>query len=85
MPSQVRTQVVVRADAAFVLEEVGPKAVDDARRAGAQPSRVEQQLDEVVPLDSNTFYTQYGDWFVWFCMITAVVFILFAFVRPKAA
>ena len=41
--------------------------------------------DEIVPLESNTIYTRYGDWFVWFCMIAAAIFILFAFVKPKAS
>jgi apolipoprotein N-acyltransferase len=33
---------------------------------------------EVVSLSSNTFYTRYGDWFPWLCIIVSVGFILAA-------
>jgi apolipoprotein N-acyltransferase len=32
----------------------------------------------VVPLNSNTIYTRYGDWFVWLCMICSAGFLLAA-------
>ncbi len=29
---------------------------------------------EVIPLNSNTFYTRYGEWFVWLCMAVTYIF-----------
>ena len=37
---------------------------------------------EVVPLSPNTFYTRYGDWFPWLCIIVSAGFILAA-IFPK--
>jgi len=37
---------------------------------------------EVVPLSPNTFYTRYGDWFPWLCIIVSAGFILAA-ILPK--
>jgi apolipoprotein N-acyltransferase len=38
---------------------------------------------EVVPLSSDTFYTRYGDWFPWLCIIVSAGFILTAiFSKP---
>ena len=41
---------------------------------------------EVVPLSSNTFYTRFGDWFPWLCIIISIGFILAAILvkTPKA-
>jgi apolipoprotein N-acyltransferase len=33
---------------------------------------------EVIPLSPNTFYTRYGDWFAWLCIIVSAGFILAA-------
>lgn len=35
----------------------------------------------VVPQDSQTLYTQYGDWIVWFCIFGAITFVILAFSR----
>lgn len=32
----------------------------------------------VIPLKSDTFYTRYGDWWVWLCISFSIVFIIFA-------
>jgi apolipoprotein N-acyltransferase len=37
---------------------------------------------EVVPLESNTFYTRHGDWFAWLCVIVSLTFILYAVIKP---
>jgi apolipoprotein N-acyltransferase len=37
--------------------------------------------DSVVPLSSNTFYTRYGDWFPWLCIIISLGFISKAILR----
>jgi apolipoprotein N-acyltransferase len=37
----------------------------------------------VIPLESNTFYTRYGDWLVWVCMVFSVVFILVALFKKS--
>lgn len=40
---------------------------------------------EVIPLESNTIYTRYGDWFAWFCMACSAAFVLFAFFRKTVS
>ena len=35
----------------------------------------------IVPQDSKTLYTQYGDWIVWFCLFGSITFIFLAFSR----
>jgi apolipoprotein N-acyltransferase len=35
----------------------------------------------VIPLDSRTFYTQYGDWLVWVAFIGSVAFLIVAWRR----
>jgi apolipoprotein N-acyltransferase len=32
----------------------------------------------IIPLDSNTIYTRYGDWFVWVAISVSVVFLAIA-------
>jgi apolipoprotein N-acyltransferase len=38
---------------------------------------------EVVPLESNTFYTRHGDWIVWFCACGSILFVVLAFSRKN--
>jgi apolipoprotein N-acyltransferase len=38
----------------------------------------------IIPLDSNTIYTRYGDWFVWVALIGTVVFLIVAWRRGMA-
>jgi apolipoprotein N-acyltransferase len=35
----------------------------------------------IVPQDSQTLYTQYGDWIIWFCICGAIMFVILAFSR----
>jgi apolipoprotein N-acyltransferase len=35
----------------------------------------------VIPLDSKTIYTRYGDWLPWLCISFSVIFILFALLK----
>jgi apolipoprotein N-acyltransferase len=35
----------------------------------------------VIPLESKTFYTRYGDWLAWLCISFSIVFILFALLK----
>jgi apolipoprotein N-acyltransferase len=37
----------------------------------------------VIPLDSKTLYTQYGDWFVWVAMVGSVVFLAVAVLKVR--
>jgi apolipoprotein N-acyltransferase len=37
----------------------------------------------IIPLDSKTFYTGYGDWFVWVAVIGSLVFLLGAWGKQK--
>jgi apolipoprotein N-acyltransferase len=41
--------------------------------------------DEIIPLKSNTFYTRYGDWFAWLCVVVSAIFLLFALLRRSDA
>ena len=44
------------------------------------------KCSSVVPLDSRTLYTRYGDWLVWLSFVCSLAFILFAsFRRHKRA
>jgi apolipoprotein N-acyltransferase len=35
----------------------------------------------IIPLDSNTIYTRYGDWFVWVAIGGSVVFLSFVVLK----
>jgi apolipoprotein N-acyltransferase len=35
----------------------------------------------IIPLDSNTLYTRYGDWFVWMTLIGSIIFLAIAAIK----
>jgi apolipoprotein N-acyltransferase len=35
----------------------------------------------VIPMDSKTLYTRYGDWFAWLCIFLSAGFMVVAFLR----
>jgi len=37
----------------------------------------------VIPLESNTFYTRYGDWLAWMSFFVALAFLIVGFTRKK--
>jgi apolipoprotein N-acyltransferase len=37
----------------------------------------------VIPMESKTLYTQYGDWLIWICIGVSVILTSFAFLRRK--
>jgi apolipoprotein N-acyltransferase len=39
----------------------------------------------IVPLDSRTIYTQYGDWFVWLCILVSMVFLVISTFRRRSS
>jgi apolipoprotein N-acyltransferase len=39
---------------------------------------------EVIPLKADTFYTRYGDWFAWLCIIVTVCFLLASAVKSRS-
>jgi apolipoprotein N-acyltransferase len=38
----------------------------------------------IVPLNSRTIYTQYGDWFAWFCVLVSIVFLVIGTFRRRS-
>jgi len=38
----------------------------------------------IVPMESKTIYTRYGDWFVWLCFACSTVFLILAIFRIKS-
>jgi apolipoprotein N-acyltransferase len=40
--------------------------------------------ETVIPMESNTFYTRYGDWLIWLSFTVLVFFVVFAFLKPKS-
>jgi apolipoprotein N-acyltransferase len=56
--------------------------VDRVRDASGEDLFVRGILTgEVVPLNSRTFYTRYGDWFPWLCILCSLGFLSVAFLR----
>jgi apolipoprotein N-acyltransferase len=41
------------------------------------------QINPVLPLQSHTLYTRYGDWFAWFCTVVAMIFAIIAVLRRQ--
>jgi len=39
--------------------------------------------ETVIPLESKTLYTRYGDWLIWICAGVSLIFIIVAFLRRK--
>jgi apolipoprotein N-acyltransferase len=39
----------------------------------------------VVPLDSGTIYTQYGDWFAWLCVLFSIAFLAIGTFRRRSS
>ena len=42
-------------------------------------------INPVIPLENKTFYTLYGDWFAWLCIVGAMIFFILAVLRNKFA
>jgi apolipoprotein N-acyltransferase len=60
------------------------RIVDRIRDASGEDLFVRGILTgEVVPLDTKTFYTRYGDWFAWLCTLCSLGFLSVAFLRKK--
>lgn len=58
--------------------------VDKVEDATGEDLFVRGLLTEtVVPLDSKTIYTRYGNWFAWLCLACSVGFLLTSFLRKK--
>ena len=37
----------------------------------------------VIPMESKTIYTRYGDWLIWLSCAGSVILVVFAFLRKK--
>ena len=58
------------------------RVVDRVKDASGRDLFVQGVLTgSVVPMNSKTIYTQYGDWFAWLCIICSVGFLAVAFIR----
>jgi apolipoprotein N-acyltransferase len=40
-------------------------------------------VSSVVPMDSKTIYTRYGDWFAWLCIVCSAGFLMIAFFKKR--
>ena len=40
-------------------------------------------IGSVIPVTEKTFYSRYGDWFVWLCIIYLLSFLLFSIIAKK--
>jgi len=60
------------------------RVVDRVKDQKGQDIFVSGVLTEtVIPMESKTLYTQYGDWLIWICIGVSLIFIGFAFLRRK--
>jgi apolipoprotein N-acyltransferase len=60
------------------------RVVDRVKDAAGTDIFVRGVLTEtVVPMDSSTIYTRFGDWIVWLSLTVAAAFLIFAFFRKK--
>jgi apolipoprotein N-acyltransferase len=60
------------------------RVVDRVKDASGRELFVRGVLNgSVVPTDSKTIYTRYGDWFAWLCVICSVGFLVTSFFKKK--
>jgi apolipoprotein N-acyltransferase len=60
------------------------RVVDRVKDDKGQDIFVRGVLTEtVIPMESRTVYTRYGDWLVWICFGVSLIFIAIAFLRRK--
>jgi apolipoprotein N-acyltransferase len=60
------------------------RVVDRVKDDKGQDIFVRGVLTEtVIPMESRTVYTRYGDWLVWICFGVSLIFISVAFLRRK--
>jgi apolipoprotein N-acyltransferase len=67
-----------------VIDPYG-RVVDRVKDAGGQDIFVRGALTErIIPMDSNTVYTRYGDWLAWLCIGCAALFLVIGLSQYKS-
>jgi apolipoprotein N-acyltransferase len=64
-----------------IIDPMG-RVVDRVKDESGQDIFVRGMLTgKIVPLESNTIYTRFGDWLAWICLMLSVVFLLIAGIK----